>query len=272
MGNLLAVANWLLPILYLALLIDYGAAFFLRSPRRGSSVWLPAVCCAHLAYLVLLAVRVGRPVPVESFEVLSVLAASTTAVYWVLEFASGERRTGVFVLLAVFLMQYTASVFLPGMLLKQGAGEPTPGPAGLHIIPSIIAYTALTISAIYGLLHLAARRDLKHHRFGLLFDRLPPLDLLGTMNWHAMLTGLVFMTLAIVSGAVAFAVAPHDPLAAMGAKVWTKIIAGSVAWLVYVSAAAGKWIGRWSAARVSLVTVVGFVVVVAMLVISIGLS
>ena len=269
MGNLLVVANWLLPPLYLVLLTDYGAAFLLRTPRKGKNLFLPAVLAVHVAFLLMLGAYVRRPIAINNYEVLSLIAASTTAVYSLVEFASGERRTGVFVLLAAFLMQYTASVFMPVSFLRADAA--VHGAPAIHIIPSIVAYTALTISAIYGLLHLAARRALRRHRFGLLFDRLPSLEVLGTMNWHAMLVCLGFMTLAMVSGAVMYAALP-DGQGAMEAKVWTKVLAGSVAWLLYAVAAGGKWIGRWSAARVSLVTVAGFVIVAAMLVASIVLS
>jgi len=87
MTHILTVMNWLLPMLYLALLIDYGAAFFLRSPRAGRSLWLPVVVGLHAAFLAALAWRLGRLVPGSSFEVLSVLAASTTLVYWIVELA-----------------------------------------------------------------------------------------------------------------------------------------------------------------------------------------
>lgn len=270
MIHLLIVANWLLPMLYLALLIDYGKAFFLRTPRPCSACWLAAVWVLHAGFLVLLGVHLGRLVPVNNYEVLSALAASMTAVYWLIELASGERRTGVFVLLTAFLLQYTASVFLPAADLAGGA--PSGEAASFHMIPAIVAYTALTLAAIYGALHLAAQRDLKRRRFGLLFDRLPPLELLGRMNWHAALAGLAFITLSIVSGAVFYA-AGHGEAAAGGpsTKVMIKILAGALAWVIYAIAAGGKWLGGWSPSRVSMLTVAGFLVVAAMLVASIVL-
>ena len=263
MADLLIVMNWLLPLLYLALLIEYGAAFFLRAPRRGGRWRLPAVWGLHAAFLLLLGAFARRPIPANNYEVLSVVAASMTAVYWVVEYASGEWRTGGFVLLAAFLMQYTASVFLPGADLTSGVAGSTGRPAGFHVIPSILAYAALTIAAIYGLLHLIARRNLKRRRFGVLFDRLPSLDLLGTMNWHALLTGFVFMTLAMASGAAMYLGGGHSSPGGPDAKIWTKILAG---------AAAGKWLGRWAPERVSLISVVGFLFVAAILVASMILS
>jgi hypothetical protein len=48
----------------------------------------------------------------------------------------------------------------------------------------------------------------------------------------------------------------------------SKIVAGSAAWLVVAVAVLGRWLGRWSQARVAAIAVVGFLVVMALLVVS----
>ena len=271
MLDILIVANWLLPLAYLAVLIDYGARFFLRTGDRGRSVLLPATLALHVLFLVALGLHLGRAVPANNYEMLSALAAGTAMVYWLVELAGKDRRTGAFVLLAAFLLEYTAAVFLPRLdFTGTGPIQAWHSPR-LHTVPAMVAYIAFTISAIHGLLHLLARRDLKRHRIGLLFDRLPPLETLGTMTWHAMLLGFGFMTAAILTGAVMFAAHPVGD-GGMGAKTLSKILAGTAAWLIYGGAILGKAFGRWTADRVSRVAVVGFLVVVAMLVTGIVLS
>ncbi len=268
MNSILNMLNWLGPLAYLALLIDYGASFLLRTRSQGRSILLPIVVAAHAGALALLGWHLGRMVPANNYEVLSVLAAGTAAMYWLVELGTRDRRTGAFVLLVVFLLQYTASIFLRGEL----SGSPAPSaPAGWHVIPAMVAYTGFTISAIYGVLYIWARRDLKQRRFGILFDRLPSLDLLGVMNWHAMVAGFAFMTLAIVSGALMYS---HSPSAAgvMTANVFIKVFAGITAWVIYAGALVGKFVQKWDRARVCRVTVVGFVVVATMLVAGVVLS
>lgn len=269
MTVLLMTANYLLPLLYLALLIDYGAAFFLRNRSRGRNFALAAVIALHIVYLHLLGYQAGR-LPLSSYEILSVLAVANAVVYCVVEYIVKDRRTGGFVLLAVFLLQYSASVlmpsglFLPGQALMQSPWQK------VHLLPAILAYTAFTISAIYGMLHLLAVRDLKQRRFGVLFDRLPPLELLGTMNWHAMLGGFVFVSLAIVTGAIMYL---HSrSIGDMEARTFIRIIAGAMAWLIYAGAVGGKLLGRWPALRVAKVSVAGFVVVMIMLIAGMFLS
>lgn len=264
MLTLLIILNGLLPLAYLVALIDYAATFFLRTRQTGRGWVLPGVLAGHAVFLVLLGVHLARPVPANSFELLSVLALSVGVIYVVVEWAARERRTGVFVTLLAFVLQYGATLFLPHV----DFANPRPGLAHvlspLHLLPAVVAYAALAMSALHGLLHRLAIRDLRRRRFGLLFDRLPPIERLGTLCWHALGLGFVFMTLTIVSGAMM----SHGEAYGLGTKLVMKVLASSVAWLVFAVAIAGRLLARWSMPRVSSIAVGGFVVVAIMLVLS----
>ena len=77
MTSLLVIVNWLLPLLYLALLVDYGATFFLRTKAQVRHPWLVVVLCVHALFLVLRTLELGHPPLGDVFEILSVLALST---------------------------------------------------------------------------------------------------------------------------------------------------------------------------------------------------
>ena len=270
MGGILTFANWLLPLLYLALLIDYGATFFLRTKTHTRNPGTMGVVALHALLLVLWAIHIGRPPLASGYEVLSVLAFSTAAVYCVLELAVRDRRAGVFIFTLVFLFQYTSSVFLAGNGAEVAAQSNW---ARLHIVPAIIAYTAFAVGAIYGLLHLLAHRNLKKHSVGVLFDRLPPFDLLGKMSWHALLVGFIFMTISIATGPILFKYAGSaEPARVWDPKITVKIVIGSIAWIIYGTAVVGKFVGKWSPPRVSRVGLTGFVVTMILIIASAVLS
>jgi len=263
MACLLELGNWLLPLLYLALLVDYGATFFLRTRTHGRNPWMAAVVGVHLALLAARGWHEGHPPLAGTREILSVLALALAAVYAWVEMANRDRRTGVFVLLLAFLFQYTSSILLAGREAE------VPAAAGgvwlrLHVVPALVAYTAMALAGVYGLLYLAADRSLRRQRFGVLFDRLPPLDRLGPMTWHALLTGFVSMTLAIAVTPLLFISEGNE----MTAKVIAKIVTGSAAWVVCAAAVLGRWLGRWHAGRISAVAVAGALAVMALLVAS----
>ncbi len=259
MSSLLIIINWLLPLLYLGLLVDYGATFFLRTKAQARNPWLILVLAVHALFLVLRAHHLGQPPLGNVYEILSVLALSTGAVYAMVEFVSRDRRSGVFIVLLVFLFQYTSSSFLAAT-----ASEST-GWARLHVVPALVAYTAFAIAAVYGLLHILAQRNLKQHHFGMLFDRLPSLDLLGKMTWYALLSGFVFMTITVVTGPLLFR---HSGMEVPDAKVTVKIVIGSISWIIYVVAVLGKLLGKWPSRRISSIAVIGFAVIMILLVVS----
>lgn len=271
MVSLLVILNWLLPLVYLALLIDYGITFFLRSKVQVRNAGLIPALCVHALFLTLWALRRGQLPLAEVYEILSVLALSTTLVYTLVEYAVRDRRTGMFVFLLVFLFQYTASCALSHVvsLEQMVPSESQSSWARLHIVPALVAYTALAISAVYGLVHLLAQRNLKKHSFGVFFDRLPPLELLGRMTWYALLCGFLFMTIVVLTGPIISShPAAHAQAAGIDAKVRAKIVIGSIAWIIYAIAVAGKLFAKWPPSRVSTLAVSGFVLVMILFIVS----
>ena len=264
MVSLLVVLNWFLPLVYLALLIDYGITFFLRSKAQVRNAGLIPALCVHALFLVLWGLRRGQPPLANVYEILSVLALSTALVYTIVEYAVRDRQTGMFVFLLVFLFQYTASCALAHIVSvdPSGLSEDQSSWARLHVVPALVAYTALAISAVYGLVHLLAQRNLKKHSFGVFFDRLPPLELLGRMTWYALLCGFLFMTAVVLTGPI---LTSHSGL---DAKVIVKIVIGSIAWLIYAVAVGGKLLAKWPPSRVSTVAVSGFVLVMILFIVS----
>jgi len=263
MANLLCLISWALPLLYLGMLIDYGVSFSLRTKEHARNPWLPVVIAVHVLFLLLRAIHLGYPPVVTGYEILSVLALSTTIVYAVVEHASRERRTGVFVFSLVFLFQYTSSVFL---VHATGGGGMQGGWGRLHVLPAVLAYTGFTISAVYGLLQLKARNNLKQHRFGALFDRLPSLELLGRMSWYSLVFGFAFLTLAIATGPIILSITGESGHTSVWEpNVMSKIVIGSVAWVIYLVAVLGRTLRKWQPERVARIAVAGFVVIMIMI-------
>jgi len=275
MDTLLTIANWLLPLMYLALAIDYGATFILRIRTHVRNPAVALTVVLHALVLVMLGVRFGGLPLANNYEILSVIALSSAAVYWAIERATHARRAGVFVFLLIFLMQHTSSVFLTGSLTGTSASHSSAayGWGRLHALPASLAYTALAFAAVYALLYLMGHRNLKQHRFGLLFDRLPPLELLGRMSWYALLGGFVLMSAAIVTGVILSGRADRAALPALlRTKLAAKIVIGTIAWCVCAVAILGKYLGGWSVSRVSRIAVAGFVIIVLLFVTSLVLS
>jgi ABC-type uncharacterized transport system permease subunit len=275
MTPLLTLLNWLLPLAYLALLINYGITFFLRTRAHERNLWLLPAIGLHALFLAMRSARLGHPPLDNNYDILTFLALATAVAYCVVEFAVRDRRTGMFVLLPVFMFQYTSSVFLSGTFAAGAAMASGEGFSWVrvHTVPAIMAYTGFTLAAVYGMLHLSAQRNLKEHRIGAIFERLPSLDLLGHMSWYALVFGFVFITIVVASGPFLFS---HEQAAGAGGvlnpKVGIKIFVGGAAWVIYGVAVVGKLVGKWPARRISRIAAYGFLAIMVVLVGSILLS
>ena len=274
MVTLLLILNWLLPLVYLALAIDYGATFILRNRTHVRNPGVILAIAFHALFLVLWGVRCGGLPLVSNYEILSVVALSSAGVYWAIELVTNDRRAGVFVFLLIFLLQYTSSTFLTAMIKQADvAVHMQYGWGRLHVLPAALAYTALAFGAVYAALYLVGQRNLKHHNFGLLFDRLPPLDLLGRMSFQSLLVGFAFMTATMITGGVLFHSSGSDGHSIpMDSKLLAKIIIGSAAWCICAVDVFGKYALKWPVSRVARIALAGFAIIAALFVTSAALS
>ena len=256
----LDVTAWLLPLLYLAVLVRYWITFYRRSTGSGLNPWPALAIGLHVVYLVGLGLWLGHPPLRGLHNTLSLVALIAAVMYWGVELLSDERRTGVFVFAFVFLFQYSASMAAPGVAEEvanaTGAGSRW---LRLHIVPALMAYAGFTLAAVYGGLHLMMRKNLKSKYFGILYDRVPSLELLGQMTWYALLLGFACLTLAVLTGAVVLAFFRESiGASAVGTGMTAKIVVGIAAWLIYLTAVLGRIARGWSGARVARFATRGF--------------
>ena len=91
-----------------------------------------------------------------------------------------------------------------GLLLPQPgvvARSDTRGPLfALHVTFAILAYAAFTFSFVLSVLYLIQKRQLRRVHTGLLFARLPALDVIGRMNRTSVTIGLSVLGVSVVLG------------------------------------------------------------------------
>jgi len=125
---------------------------------------------------------------------------------------------------------------------------------GVHTTLSLLGVVAFALAFVAGLMYLTQERLLKAKRFGPLYDKLPPLDLLDQWNAAAILTGFPLFTLGIISGALwsQYAVgilwAPDNPKQLLAIGIW----------VFYLITLHGRVTIGWRAKRAARLAVVGF--------------
>jgi ABC-type transport system involved in cytochrome c biogenesis permease subunit len=250
----------LLPIAYGLVGVAYVLVFFRDDPvaRRLAPRALAGTVILHAAYIALLTLQFQRVPIATSFESLSALALALAVVYLVQEKRSGTPYTGILFVPLVFACQTVASAFITPSVAIQPIVKPIlQSPLfGLHIAGALLGYSGFAVSAVFGLLYLMLYYELRAHRFGIVYDRLPSLEVLSGMNWRAAIFGLGCLTLAIAAGALmSLEVYPQfwqDP------KVWLSLLT----WVVYASCLLVRVLGGWRGTRIAYFTIAGFLLVV----------
>ena len=85
-----------------------------------------------------------------------------------------------------FLIPLVVVATAGGLLLPDASATAAQGTHGsvfaLHVTLAILAYAAFTFSFVLSILYLIQNRQLKRRRIGVLFSRLPALEVIGRMN------------------------------------------------------------------------------------------
>jgi ABC-type transport system involved in cytochrome c biogenesis permease subunit len=117
----------------------------------------------------------------------------------------------------------------------------------------MLAYAAFTFSFVLSILYLIQDRQIRQRSTGLLFSRLPALEVIGRMNRTSVTIGLAALVVSLVLGAV------------WAEVVWTSLADPKVEWAVVTLVVYGflLWMDRrgWEGPRVAVLSILGFGVV-----------
>ena len=262
MENLIGALNILLPTLYALSWGLYALLFFRNDPfaERAAPRLLLATGSLHGVDLLCRAFYY-RHFPVATvFEAFSVLAFSVLVVYLIIEWRTGVRTTGMFIVGIVFIFQIVSSAFITAPTdFSDLLREPM---FVLHASTAVLGYSGMAISAIYSALYLMLFYDIKTQRFGIIYKQLPSLEVLGAFTYRAATLGFLFLTVAMGLGLVL--------LVKVYGTYWRwdpKLAVTFVAWLIYSLCVVAKKFWGWSARRVAFVSLAGFAVIIFSLVV-----
>jgi ABC-type transport system involved in cytochrome c biogenesis permease subunit len=252
---IIAILINLLPVLYLAAFIDYVIVFATEKPtaRRLARPLLVTAVGANIAYFLAFTLFFQHIPMVTVFQVLGAVGFAVAATYLWVETRAGTPYTGPFILGLVLVFQVLNTLFpkldreVPEILQSLLFN--------IHVTAAVLGYSAFALSAVFGVLYLLQYRVIRHKIFGLVFRRLPSLDILDRMNFYAVRFGFVFLTVAIIVGSIwsrhIYGAVQIDP----------KVLVAILTWVVYGFALVGRQFTTWRGPRMAFSSVVGFVVI-----------
>jgi len=259
----LAILNWFLPVGYLAALLAYLGVFVETRPaiERVATALTWGVVLIHAAYLALAATAFRHMPTANTWESMSFIAFAVALVYLVLEWRQAERSTGVFLLAATLLFQTLSSAFVTH---TRAVPEILRSPMfAVHVTAALVGYVALAVSAVYGLMYLLQYRQLKQQHVGLLFQRLPNLEILSRLNVGALALGWIGLTIAILAGAVWATMLQLSGRLEGSFITDPKFLLTVGLWVLYGLCLGGRYLLRWANRTLATVSIVGFALMLA---------
>ena len=209
----------------------------------------------HIIYLLLRTIEFDHPPITNVFEIFTVLAFAISFSYFILELVTDISGTGLFIIIISIIFQIISSAFIPDVYqVKEVLRNHL---LGIHVFSALIGYSAITISAVYGFLYLLLFKDIKLNKFGLVFNRLPSLEVLERLSFISAIIGFSLLSMAILIGIIWLPKAfPHfsyiDP----------KLIGTLLVWVLYGLGISSKIFGKWQGKKVILLSIVGFVIAI----------
>lgn len=258
----------LLPWLYAGVVVIYAVAFFAEAPRaeRVKSPFLIAVIVLHGLYLLMRTILFDHPPITAVFEIMTVLGWCIALAYLYIESRTRTGSTGFIILTLAFLFQTASSLFIRDVVdippyLHSFV-------LGFHVSAALLGYTAISLSAAYGVLYLLLYHEIKSSRLGVIYKRLPSLEMLETMSRKAEAFGFLALTVAIVIGVFWL------PRVFTEFSYWDpKLIGTLFIWALYAIGLTAKRTLGWQGRKTMVIAIAAFCFVVfSMLVINTYLS
>jgi len=247
----------LLPILYIVTFIIYFYDFMKGGKRFTNSkrLFLFITLLVHSIYLFTRTIHFNHPPITNVFEIFTVLAFSVGFSYFILELVTDIRGTGPFIIIIALFFQIISSLFIEDLVeVKEVLRSNL---LGIHVVSALIGYSGITISAVYGFLYLVLYKDIKLNKFGLIFNRLPSLEVLEKLSFYSATIGFVLLSIAIIIGIIWLPKAFPDYSYAD-----PKLIGSFLVWILYSIGILNKVFGKWQGKRVILFSILGFVIAI----------
>jgi len=245
-------------LLYLLTTSLYIAHFITDAKwlNKIKSPFLVVTILFHLVYLALLTVKNGYPPIGSVFQMMTMIACTLSIIYLSVELYIKTTALGGFVISLSTIFQGLSAIYIthsPDVditVLSNWVID-------VHIVSALLGYSAISTAGIYGLLYLILFRQIQNNHFGILFQRLPNLEIMEKMSTDSVITGFTFMCISIIAGVTQFA---QTDAKILDRILDPKLLGVIIIWIHYGVALLVKHNLGWNGRRMSILFITGLLV------------
>jgi cytochrome c-type biogenesis protein CcsB len=225
-----------------------GFLYFILKKKKKAGLWSHRILllgfALHTVSLLIEYYHLGA-VPGLSFKSsLAFFSWAIVAAYIIFQWKFGILVLGSFVVpLSVILMILSSTIPISAVTVRpifKGLWLP------VHVTTSLLGDGIFLIACIAGIMYLIQERQIKTKRLGAFYARLPSLNILDSINYHAITYGFLLLSIGMITGAIV-AQGAHGAFWRWDPKeVWSLLTWLCYAVLLHQRVAIG-WRGRRSA-------------------------
>ncbi|MFQ5717817.1 MAG: inner membrane protein YpjD [Nitrospinales bacterium] len=209
----------------------------------------------HTLIMGLRASESGHGPYTNAFEVALFCSWLIVAVYFLVEWKYKIKDLGAFVIPLVFLIllysAFTSQKIMP---------EPQPDLRfwlTLHRSLSIVGYAAFGMAFVTAIMYLIQEHQLKSKKLGMMYFRMPSLEILDNLNHKVIALGFPLYTLGFMTGSLSH-MQVDAPFSWDLVKTWPLVLT----WLIYCWVFFGRIFVGWRGRKTAQGSIIGFVAVV----------
>jgi cytochrome c-type biogenesis protein CcsB len=184
-------------------------------------------------------------------DALCLFAWVFVVTYLILQIYLQLRILGSFVSPLAVVFMVSSSLLPSNMVLKSEFFKS--GWVIVHVASLFLANALFALAFSLGVMYLLQERYIKRKSFGLLYERLPPLDRLDSIAHYCLMSGFPLMTAGLITGFAYAAVVWHTPWS------WDpKEILSLVTWVIYAVLVHERLAVGWRGRRAAWLSILGF--------------
>ena len=211
---------------------------------------------SHTVTICLRSIDTGHGPYTTGFEITSFFAWVIVVIYFIIEWKYKIKDLGAFVIPVVFLiLLYSAFQSREFLLIDDSS---TMFWLTMHRALSIVGYAAFAIAFGAAFMYLIQENQVKTKKLGIMYFRMPSLEVLDNLNYKVIAIGFPLFTLGFMTGSI-WNIKTDESLFSWDAlRTWPLI----VVWLIYCGIFFGRLLVGWRGKKAAQGSILGFVAII----------
>jgi len=234
-----------------------GFIFYFKTLKKEALKYAQLVLligfCFHTFFWILKIYQIFTTSLLSFKHLLNFLSWELVFIYFLFTISPIKIYTTGFFLLPLVLIFFLLSFFFPQEVFSPFSPHFKSFWFPLHALTGLLSHGFLLFGVVTSLMYILQEREIKKKHLGIFFKKLPPLEYLDRVNEKCLYLGFIFLSFAMISGAI------WSELAFGNYWRWSpKEVITLILWLIYAVLIHQRILIGWRGKKASYMFLLGF--------------